>query len=56
LPLLERVVTGLEARGIRLESIARAFVHYAKKSLLGLHKQHNGHDACTHGPLVDWIS
>ncbi len=37
LPLLERVVTGPEARGTKLESIDRALVHYAKKLLPGLH-------------------
>ncbi len=52
LPLLERVIAGLEARGTRPESIAGALVHYAKKSLPGLHRRHSGRDACTHGPLV----
>ncbi len=52
LPLLERVVDGLEARGTKLESIVGALVHYAKKSLPSLHRRHSGRDACTHGPLV----
>ncbi len=52
LPLLEKVVVGLEARGTRLENIVGVLVHYAKKSLPGLHKRHSGCDACTHGPLV----
>ncbi|CAK9874917.1 unnamed protein product [Sphagnum jensenii] len=52
LPLLERVVVGLEARGTRPESTVGALVHYAKKSLPGLHMRHSGCDAYTHGPLV----
>jgi hypothetical protein len=52
LPLLERVVVGLEVRGIKPESIVGALVHYAKKSLPSLHRRHSGHDAYTHGPLV----
>jgi len=55
LPLLERVVVGLEARGTRLESIIGALVHYVKKSLSSLHRRHNGRDSCTHGPLVPAI-
>ncbi len=27
-------------------------MHYAKKSLPGLHRRHSGRDACTHGPFV----
>jgi len=56
LPLLERVVAGLEARRTRPESIVGVLVLYAKKSLPGLHRWHSGRDAYTHGPLVDWIS
>ncbi len=52
LPLLEKVVVGLEAKGTRPKNIVGALVHYAKKSLPCLHKRHSGHDACTHGPLV----
>jgi hypothetical protein len=52
LPLLERVVVGLEARGTRPESIAGVLMHYAKKSLPGLHMRHSGHNAYTHGLLV----
>jgi hypothetical protein len=52
LPLVERVVAGLEVRGTKPESIVGALVHYAKKSLLGLHMRHSGRDACTHGHLV----
>jgi len=55
LPLLEKVVAGLEVRGTRPESIAGALVHYAKKSLPSLHRRHSGHDACTHGLLVPTI-
>jgi len=52
LPLLERVVVGLEARGTRLDNIIGALVHYVKKSLPCLHMQHSGRDSCTHGLLV----
>ncbi len=52
LPLLERVVVGLEARGTRLETIVRTLVHYVKKSLLGLHMRHSCHNAYTHGPFL----
>jgi hypothetical protein len=55
LPLLERVVAGLEARGTKPESIAGALMHYAKKSLPSLHMRHSGRNACTHGPLVPAI-
>jgi hypothetical protein len=49
------MVIGLEVRGTRPQSIVGALVHYVKKSLSGLHKRHNGHDACTHGSLVPAI-
>jgi len=55
LPLLERVVVSLEARGTRLESIVGTLVHYAKKSLPGPHRRHSGRDAYTHGPIVPAI-
>jgi hypothetical protein len=52
LPLLERVVVSPKARGTKPKSIAGALVHYAKKSLPGLHMRHSGRDAYTHGLLV----
>jgi hypothetical protein len=55
LPLLERVVVGLEARGTGLESIVGTLVHYVKKSLPSLHRWHGGRDSYTHGPLVPTI-
>ncbi len=42
LPLLERVIVGLEAKGTKPESIVGAIVHYAKKSLPSLHRRHTG--------------
>ncbi len=54
LPLFERVITGLETRGIRPDSIAGALVHYSKKSLPGLHRRHIDRDAhiTTRGVVV----
>ncbi|KAL3683058.1 hypothetical protein R1sor_001080 [Riccia sorocarpa] len=45
LPLYEKVITAMDHKGIRPESIAGALMHFAKKALPGLHRRQNGRDS-----------
>ncbi|KAG6552542.1 hypothetical protein Mapa_005852 [Marchantia paleacea] len=44
LPLYEKVISAMDMKGIRPESIAGALMHYAKKALPGLHRRQSGRE------------
>lgn len=45
LPLYRRVITAMESKGLRSESIAGALMHYARKSVPGLNRRQGGRDS-----------